>query len=86
MLPNIDNETEALKVMPKGRLAQLKRLLPMLQNQSEDCLYLNVYCPTTGESSLLCEIIKICMNLGETFTLLTFPLISKLWCFDMGES
>jgi neuroligin len=53
VLPNIDNETEALKVMPKGRLAQLKRLLPLLQNQSEDCLYLNIYVPLTGESSSL---------------------------------
>lgn len=38
VLPSIDNETEALKTMPKGRLAQLKRLIPMLRNQSEDCL------------------------------------------------
>ncbi|ODN05811.1 Neuroligin-1 [Orchesella cincta] len=48
VLPNIANETEALKRMPRGRLIQLKRLLPMLRNQSEDCLYLNVYVPTTG--------------------------------------
>uniref|UniRef100_A0A1B0AZI2 Uncharacterized protein n=1 Tax=Glossina palpalis gambiensis TaxID=67801 RepID=A0A1B0AZI2_9MUSC len=31
--------------MPKGRLEYLKRLLPYLQNQSEDCLYLNIYVP-----------------------------------------
>jgi len=49
VLPNIDNETEVLKVMPKGRLAQLKRLLPLLRNQSEDCLYLNVYVPLSGK-------------------------------------
>ncbi|KAL7035915.1 hypothetical protein ACKWTF_008621 [Chironomus riparius] len=29
--------------MPKGRLEYLRRLLPYLQNQSEDCLYLNIY-------------------------------------------
>lgn len=34
--------------MPKGRLEYLKRLLPFLQNQSEDCLYLNVFSPAHG--------------------------------------
>ncbi len=42
VLPNIANETEALKRMPRGRLTQLKRLLPMLRNQSEDCLIGNI--------------------------------------------
>ncbi|KAL0281346.1 UNVERIFIED_CONTAM: hypothetical protein PYX00_002357 [Menopon gallinae] len=49
-LPDISNETLALKRMPKGRLEYLKRLLPHLQNQSEDCLYLNIYAPAQGES------------------------------------
>ncbi|XP_058801825.1 neuroligin-4, Y-linked isoform X2 [Phymastichus coffea] len=31
--------------MPKGRSDYLKRLLPYLKNQSEDCLYLNIYAP-----------------------------------------
>ncbi|XP_037942969.1 uncharacterized serine-rich protein C215.13-like [Teleopsis dalmanni] len=44
-LPDIANETAALERMPKGRLEYLKRLLPYLQNQSEDCLYLNIYVP-----------------------------------------
>lgn len=47
-LPNIQNETGALEKMPKGRLEYLKRLLPFLQNQSEDCLYLNIFSPATG--------------------------------------
>lgn len=47
-LPDISNETLALKRMPKGRLDFLKRLLPYLKNQSEDCLYLNIYAPTQG--------------------------------------
>ncbi|KAG5316101.1 NLGNY protein, partial [Acromyrmex insinuator] len=34
--------------MPKGRLEYLKRLLPYLKNQSEDCLYLNIYAPVQG--------------------------------------
>ena len=51
-LPNIQNEQEALKKMPKGRLEYLKRLLPFLQNQSEDCLYLNVFSPLHGKPEL----------------------------------
>ncbi|GFS94963.1 neuroligin-4, X-linked [Nephila pilipes] len=47
-LPDIRNETEALKRMPAGRLEYLKRLIPLLQNQSEDCLYLNIYAPALG--------------------------------------
>ncbi|XP_011501614.1 PREDICTED: neuroligin-4, Y-linked [Ceratosolen solmsi marchali] len=31
--------------MSKGRLDYLTRLLPYLKNQSEDCLYLNIYAP-----------------------------------------
>ncbi|GJQ67155.1 hypothetical protein Trydic_g8069 [Trypoxylus dichotomus] len=48
-LPDIFNETAALKRMPKGRLEYLKRLLPYLKNQSEDCLYLNIYAPAQGK-------------------------------------
>lgn len=36
--------------MPKGRLDYLNRLLPYLRNQSEDCLYLNIYTPVQGKS------------------------------------
>lgn len=49
VLPNIRNESEALKMMPRGRLAYLRRLLPHLRNQSEDCLYLNIYIPASGK-------------------------------------
>lgn len=49
-LPDISNETLALKRMPKGRLEYLKRLLPYLKNQSEDCLYLNIYAPAQGKT------------------------------------
>ncbi|XP_030745220.1 neuroligin-4, Y-linked-like [Sitophilus oryzae] len=47
-LPDIANETAALRKMPRGRLEYLKRLLPYLRNQSEDCLYLNIYAPAQG--------------------------------------
>lgn len=39
---------EALLEVPRERLAQIRRLLPLLANQSEDCLYLNLYVPRTG--------------------------------------
>lgn len=48
-LPDVINEHEALKKMPKGRFEYIKRLLPFLQNQSEDCLYLNVFSPLHGK-------------------------------------
>lgn len=35
--------------MPRGRLDYLRRLMPYLQNQSEDCLYLNIYAPLQGK-------------------------------------
>ncbi|XP_025425230.1 neuroligin-4, Y-linked-like [Sipha flava] len=47
-LPDVSNETAALQRMPVGRLVYLKRLLPYLRNQSEDCLYLNIYAPSQG--------------------------------------
>lgn len=49
-LPDISNETASLERMPKGRLEYLRRLQTLLQNQSEDCLYLNVYAPAQGKS------------------------------------
>ncbi|XP_015915685.1 neuroligin-4, X-linked isoform X2 [Parasteatoda tepidariorum] len=47
--PDIKNETESLRHMPSGRLEYLKKLIPFLRNESEDCLYLNVYCPAKRE-------------------------------------
>ncbi|EDS35798.1 conserved hypothetical protein [Culex quinquefasciatus] len=43
--PDISNRTVALASMPKGRYQHLKRLQPLLANQSEDCLTLNIYVP-----------------------------------------
>ena len=44
-LPDINNATEASKSMSSGRLEYLRRVMPFLRNQSEDCLYLNIYVP-----------------------------------------
>ena len=48
-LPDVSNETLALRKMPLGRLQYIRRLLPYLRNQSEDCLYLNIYAPAIGK-------------------------------------
>ena len=48
LLPDTRNETLALASMGRGRLRSLRSLKPILSNQSEDCLYLNVYAPVTG--------------------------------------
>ncbi|XP_030760735.1 neuroligin-2-like, partial [Sitophilus oryzae] len=47
--PDITNRTAALQFMPKGRYQYLKKLLPLLANQSEDCLFLNIYVPGSGK-------------------------------------
>ncbi|XP_054282798.1 neuroligin-2-like isoform X2 [Macrosteles quadrilineatus] len=44
-LPDVTNDTAALRKMSRGRLEYLRRMIPYLRNQSEDCLYLNVYVP-----------------------------------------
>jgi hypothetical protein len=41
---------EALLHLPRGRVTLMRKLLPMLANFSEDCLYLNLYIPRPGES------------------------------------
>lgn len=47
--PYIGNRSEALLEYPRGRLAHLEKLLPLLANQSEDCLYLNIYVARSGK-------------------------------------
>lgn len=51
--PDIGNRTEALLEFPRGRLRYLEKLVPLLANQSEDCLYLNLYVPRTGKRVVL---------------------------------
>uniref|UniRef100_A0A1L8D6K2 Carboxyl/cholinesterase-030b n=1 Tax=Plutella xylostella TaxID=51655 RepID=A0A1L8D6K2_PLUXY len=47
-LPDISNKTAALARMPLGVYNELRLTLPLLANQSEDCLYLNIYVPGSG--------------------------------------
>jgi neuroligin len=51
-LPDLANETATLELMPPGRLNQVRRLAPLLTNQSEDCLNLNLYVPGSGKCIL----------------------------------
>ncbi|KAG8267778.1 neurexin protein binding [Homalodisca vitripennis] len=46
--PDISNLTAALQHMPRDRYQHLRRLIPLLANQSEDCLHLNIYVPGSG--------------------------------------
>lgn len=59
--PDITNRTAALESMPKGRYQYLKKLLPLLVNQSEDCLFLNIYVPGSGKLLLCLNVHVVCL-------------------------
>lgn len=50
--PDLSNNTAALLQMPQGRYQQLKKMVVFLANQSEDCLFLNLYIPGSGKRIL----------------------------------
>jgi neuroligin len=56
LVPDTRNETIALQTMGRGRFKALRSIKPMLSNQSEDCLYLNVYAPVSGKFLFALEI------------------------------
>lgn len=74
-LPDIANETEALNRMPLGRYQYLRRLLPYLGNQSEDCLYLNIYAPSSGEFLVLVFVLLSLM----------FVMYCNVFCFCLDN-
>jgi len=47
-LPDVDRSTT--DASPRRRLQHLRRLLPFIEKQSEDCLNLNIFVPLTGTS------------------------------------
>ncbi|KAG7197397.1 hypothetical protein KM043_018501 [Ampulex compressa] len=65
--PDISNDTAALLQMPLGRYQQLKRLLVFLNNQSEDCLFLNLYIPGSGSRGLEAPYAVMVYVHGESF-------------------
>lgn len=66
----INNTTVASTNISTGRYKYLKRLLPYLQNQDEDCLYLNIYAPARG----------------KFFSKYLLPTITFLRSFDKNHS
>ncbi|XP_006561626.1 neuroligin 5 isoform X1 [Apis mellifera] len=65
--PDISNDTAALLQMPLGRYQQLKRLYMFLTNQSEDCLFLNLYIPGSGSRGLEAPYAVMVYVHGESF-------------------
>ncbi|XP_069354216.1 neuroligin-4, X-linked isoform X2 [Maniola hyperantus] len=67
VLPDIRNETAVLKRISRGRLEYLKRILPFLTNQSEDCLYLNIYAPAQGVRDAVARYPVLVFVHGESY-------------------
>ncbi|XP_049947881.1 neuroligin-2-like [Schistocerca serialis cubense] len=65
--PDISNRTAALLRMPRGRYLQLRRMLPLLRNQSEDCLFFNLYVPASGNRGLEAPYAVVVYIHGESF-------------------
>ncbi|KAJ0181477.1 hypothetical protein K1T71_003562 [Dendrolimus kikuchii] len=66
-LPDLDDERTILEKMPKGRLEYLKRLMPYLKNQSEDCLYLNIFAPLQMDETKLALPVVVYIH-GESYS------------------
>jgi neuroligin len=69
-LPHLRNQTIALQDMPQGRYNQLVRFIKFLSNQSEDCLFLNLYIPGSGELVLPALLQLLCYVSRTLFSLL----------------
>ncbi|XP_059049528.1 neuroligin-4, Y-linked-like isoform X1 [Achroia grisella] len=66
-LPDLNDERTILEKMPKGRLEYMKRLMPYLKNQSEDCLYLNIFAPLQMDETKLALPVLVYVH-GESYS------------------
>jgi neuroligin len=48
VIPDLSDKNKALRYMTVGRFNYLNKLFIHLKDQSEDCLYLNIYTPTSS--------------------------------------
>ena len=64
--------------MPKGRLEYLKRLLPYLTNQSEDCLNLNIYAPVQGNFIIVISFDSVIKILREIWGIFKFLCMNNI--------
>ncbi|XP_063708725.1 neuroligin-1-like [Culicoides brevitarsis] len=67
MFPHMQNKTAALLRMSSLRYDHLKRLIPDLQHQAEDCLNLNVYVPSRGNLGYEAPYSVLVFIHGESF-------------------
>ncbi|XP_033227818.1 neuroligin-4, X-linked-like [Belonocnema kinseyi] len=65
--PDISNMTLSLTYMPKSRYTQLQRFITFLTNQSEDCLFLNLYIPGSGSRGVDAPYAVVVYVHGESF-------------------
>ncbi|KAF0301677.1 Neuroligin-4, Y-linked [Amphibalanus amphitrite] len=66
-LPDLSNRTAALLTMPAERYERLLRLRQFLTDESEDCLFLNIYTPATGETARARYPVMVYVH-GESFS------------------
>ncbi|XP_059619830.1 neuroligin-4, X-linked [Phlebotomus argentipes] len=64
---NLPNLQAANGTLSKGRYNQLKRLLPYLKSEREDCLFLNIYIPTWEGSIFQAKFPVLVFIHGESF-------------------
>lgn len=72
--PSSSSSTHSSDQLPEGRLSYLLRYIPFLRNQSEDCLYLNIYVPFgTSKWKIMHQfhiihIIIVSIGMGKRYT------------------